>query len=96
MSEAPKTESAVRARIAATMAPIFGTETGLVEVKMFHELKADAALAHGSTILLHCLIYKPHRELEILGLRPDVANRAPVRLLLTASLQNRVCVSDMA
>ena len=33
MSEVPKTESAVKARIAASMALIFGTETGSVEVK---------------------------------------------------------------
>ena len=35
MSEAPKTDSAVKARIADSMAVIFGTERGLVEVKMF-------------------------------------------------------------
>ena len=49
-----------------------------------------------STILLHCLIYKPHRELKHLGLRHEVAIRVSVRLLLTVSLQDRVCVSDMA
>ena len=47
MSEAPKTESAVKAHIAASMALIFGTETGSVEVKLFNELKADAGPAHG-------------------------------------------------
>ena len=47
MSEAPKTESAVAARIAASMALIFGTKTGSVEVKMFNEVKADAGPAHG-------------------------------------------------
>ena len=47
MSEAPKTESAVKARIAASMALIFGTEAGSVEVKLFNELKADAGPAHG-------------------------------------------------
>ena len=47
MSEAPKTESAVKARIAASMALIFGTKTGSVEVKMFNEVKADAGPAHG-------------------------------------------------
>ncbi len=47
MSEAPKTESAVIARIAASKALIFGTKTGSVEVKMFNELKADAGPAHG-------------------------------------------------
>ena len=47
MSEAPKTKSAVKARIAASMAPIFGTETGFVEVKLFNELKADAGPARG-------------------------------------------------
>ena len=45
MSEAPKTESAVKARIAVAMAPIFGTEIGYVEVRMFNEVKADAELA---------------------------------------------------
>ena len=47
MSEAPKTKSAVKDRIANSMALIFGTETGSVEVKMFNELKADAGPAHG-------------------------------------------------
>ena len=46
MSEAPKTTSAVKARIADSMALIFGTETGSVEVKMFNESKADAGPAH--------------------------------------------------
>ena len=49
-----------------------------------------------STILLHCLIYKPHRELKNLGLRHEVDIREPERLLLTVSLQDHVCVSDMA
>ena len=47
MSEASKTKSAVKAPIAASMALIFGTETGSVEVKMFNELQADAGPAHG-------------------------------------------------
>ena len=47
VSEAPKTKSAVKACIATSMALIFGTETGFVEVKMFSELKADAGPAHG-------------------------------------------------
>ena len=47
MSEAPKTKNAVKARIVASMAPIFGTETGFVEVKLFNELKADAGPARG-------------------------------------------------
>ena len=47
MSEAPKTESAVKAHIAASMALIFGTETASVEVRLFNELKADAGPAHG-------------------------------------------------
>ena len=47
MSEAPKTKSAAKASIAASMALIFGTETGSVEVKMFNEVKADAGPAHG-------------------------------------------------
>ena len=46
-SEAPKTKSAVKARIAVAMAPIFGTETGSVAVKTFNELKADAGAALG-------------------------------------------------
>ena len=46
VSEAPKTKSAVKARIAASMALIFGTETGLVEVKMFNEMKTDAGSVH--------------------------------------------------
>ena len=47
VSEAPKTKSAVKIPIAASMALIFGTETGFVEVKMFNEMKADAGPAHG-------------------------------------------------
>ena len=47
VSEAPKTKSAVKARIAASMAPIFRTETASVEVKLFSELKAVAGPAHG-------------------------------------------------
>ena len=47
MSEAPKTESAVKAHIAASMALILGTEIWSVEVKLFNELKADAGPAHG-------------------------------------------------
>ena len=47
MTEAPKTTSAVKARIADSMALIFGIESGLVEVKMFSEMTAEAGLAHG-------------------------------------------------
>ena len=47
MSEAPKTKSAVKACIAASMSLIFGTEAGSVAVKLFNELKADAGPAHG-------------------------------------------------
>ena len=47
VSEAPKTKSAVKFPIAASMALIFGTETGFVEVNMFNEMKADAGPAHG-------------------------------------------------
>ena len=47
MSEAAKTYSAVKARTVDSMALIFGTESGLVEVKMFNELKAEAGPAHG-------------------------------------------------
>ena len=47
VSEAPNTKSAVKARNAASMALMFGTETGFVEVKMFNEMKADAGPAHG-------------------------------------------------
>ena len=47
MSEAPKTKSAVKASIAASMALNFGTQTDSVEVKLLNELKADAGPAHG-------------------------------------------------
>ena len=43
----PRPRANVKARIAASMALIFGTETGFVEVKMFNEMKADAGPAHG-------------------------------------------------
>eukprot|EP00891_Asterochloris_glomerata_P001634 jgi/Astpho2/1634/Aster-08270 len=46
MSAAPKSKSAVKARIAAFMSLIFGTEAGSVDVKLFNELKADAGPAH--------------------------------------------------
>ena len=59
-------------------------------------LSPHAAERVASTILLHCLIPKPHRELKNLGLRHEVAIRELVRLLLTVSLQDRMCVSDMA
>ena len=59
-------------------------------------LSPHAAERVASTILLHCLIHKPHRELKNFGLRHEVAIRAPVRLLLTVSLQDHMCVSDMA
>eukprot|EP00891_Asterochloris_glomerata_P007965 jgi/Astpho2/7965/fgenesh1_pg.00119_%23_14_t len=47
MSEAPKTRSAVKASIAASMALVFGTQTDSVEVKLFNESKADAGPANG-------------------------------------------------
>ena len=47
MSEAPKTKSAVKACIAASLALIFGEETGFVEVNIFNEVKADAGPVHG-------------------------------------------------
>eukprot|EP00891_Asterochloris_glomerata_P003724 jgi/Astpho2/3724/Aster-04909 len=47
MSGAPKTYSAVKARIVDSMALIFGTERGLVEAKMFNELNPEAGPAHG-------------------------------------------------
>ena len=50
MSEAPKyckTESTVKAPIAASMALIIGTETRLVEIKMFNDSIAGAGPAHG-------------------------------------------------
>ena len=56
----------------------------------------NAAERVASTLLLHCLIHKPHREPKNLGLRHEVAIREPVRLLLTASLQDHMCASDMA
>ena len=46
MSAAPKTKSAIKARIAASIALIFGTEAGSVDVKLFNEWKADAGPAH--------------------------------------------------
>ena len=46
MSKAPNTKSAVKARIGASMALIFGTEAGSVDVKLFNESKADAGPAH--------------------------------------------------
>ena len=54
LSEAPKTKSNVKARIAASMALILGTETGLVKDKMFNELNADAGPAHGLKGLGDC------------------------------------------
>ena len=47
VSEAPKTKSAAKACVATSVALIFRTETGLVEVKIFNEMKADAGPAHG-------------------------------------------------
>ena len=54
MSEAPKTESAVKAHIAASMALIFGTKTASVEVKLFNELKAVAGPARGLATTSRC------------------------------------------
>ena len=59
-------------------------------------LSPNAAERVASTILLHCFIHKPYRELENLGLRHEVAIREPVHLLLAVSLQDHMCVSDMA
>ena len=66
------------------------------QIQQWRGLSTHAAERVASTILLHCLIHKPHRELKDLGLRHEVAIRVPVRLLLTASLQDHMCVSDMA
>ena len=66
------------------------------QTQQWSGLSPDTAERVASTILLHCLIHKPHRELKNLGLRHEVAIRVPVRLLLTVSLQDRMCVSDMA
>ena len=66
------------------------------QTQQWSGLSPHAAERVASTILLHCLIHKPHRELKNLGLRHEVAIRVPVRLLLTVSLQDHMCVSDMA
>ena len=63
------------------------------QTQQWSVLSPHAAERVASTILLHCLIHKPHRELNHLGLRDQVAIR--VGLLLTVPLQYRVCVSDM-
>ena len=69
---------------------------GAAQTQQWRGLSPYAAERVASTILLHCLIHKPHRELKNLGLRHEVAFREQVRLLLTVSLQDRLCVSDMA
>ena len=66
------------------------------QTQQWSGLSPHAAERVASTILLHCLIHKPHRELKNLGLRHEVAIRVPVRLLLTLSLQDHMCLSDMA
>ena len=67
-----------------------------LRTQQWRRLSPYAAERVASTILLHCLIHEPHRELKNLGLRHEVAFREPVRLLLTVSLQDRLCVSEMA
>ena len=47
MSQVPKSRAVVKARIAAPMALIFGTDSGFVEVSMFKELKEGTGPAHG-------------------------------------------------
>ena len=69
---------------------------GAAQTQQWRGLSPYAPERVASTILLHCLIHKPHREPKNLGLRHEVAFREPVRLLLTVSLQDRLCVSDMA
>ena len=66
------------------------------QTQQWRGLSPHAAERVASTILLHCLIHEPHRELKNLCLRHEVAIRVPVRLLLTVSLQDHMCVSDMA
>ena len=66
------------------------------QTQQWRGLSPHAAERVASTILLHCLIYKPHRELKNLGLRHEVAIRVRVCLLLTVSLQDHMCVNDMA
>ena len=63
------------------------------QTQQWRDLSPYTAERVASTILLHCLIHKPLRELKNLGLRHDIAIRG--RLLLTASLQEWVCLSDM-
>ena len=66
------------------------------QTQQWSGLSPSTAERVASTILLHCLIHKPHREFKNLGLRHGVAIREPVRFLLTVFLQDRMCVSDMA
>ena len=63
------------------------------QTQQWSGLSPHAAERVASTILLHCLIHKPHRELKNLGLRHEVAIRG--RHLLTVSLQDWVGVSDV-
>ena len=66
------------------------------QTQQWSGLSPNTAERVASTIFLHCLIHKPHRELKDLGRRHEVAIRVPVRLLLTVSLQDHMYVSDMA
>ncbi len=65
------------------------------QTQQWSGLSPHAAERVASTILLHCLIDKPHRELKN-GLRHEITIRVPVCLLLTVSLQDHMCGSDMA
>ena len=51
---------------------------GAAETQQWRGLSPYAAERVASTILLHCLIHKPHRELKNLGdMRSPSGNRAP-------------------
>ena len=65
------------------------------QIQQWRGLSPHAAERVASTILLHCLIHKPQHNFKNLGLRHEVAIRVPVRLLLTVSLQDHTCVSDL-
>ena len=101
LSEAPKTKSTVKARIAASMALIFGTEAGSVDVKLFYELKADAGPAHGlkglgdyRSMYVNNNDHENHRP-KILSVPPGwMADRAPARASVTYNLP-AVVIADV-
>eukprot|EP00891_Asterochloris_glomerata_P004307 jgi/Astpho2/4307/Aster-07398 len=99
--KAPKTKSTVKARIAASMALIFGTEAGSVDVKLFYELKADAGPAHGlkglgdyRSMYVNNNDHENHRP-KILSVPPGwMADRAPARASVTYNLP-AVVIADV-